>query len=626
MSQLPNSSDLERSAKSRNEWRYEFVEFGDKGLQVSSEPGLLGPTELSQAVNILNDWDTLRSEFGYLNIVLADYVPAGFGPVRLIYTFRGKLVTEILVFTDLFVYIYDAAFQILVPIQGTLDAGLATAGTLPGATTLTTDVPLEDGDRVVVTLASGFRQTNRVLSHVGQVYQTLNPFREVVPVGAVVYRPRRFNGTAEKQIVADTDAASDRVFFTNGIDPPHFYDGAKVKPVEGLVDAADNPVVVSCVTIVCHYAHVLIGGLTENSVSHPNRVRWCEIGATNIWDWNENFLDVVETSDHIVTMVPLNKYIIIYKGASIFRMEYVGSTDLTWDFIKTIEDEGIFSPQSVCRVVNVHFVVGKRNFYIYDGEFSLRPVGDDVMDRFLGPRSVVERSHSGRIFCFFLRSRAEVWIFMPVKQEELIDSPWDDGTYWDDETGWDQLDGAVFSEVFRYRLSTGTWTRRRYPFEVTAAGSTVRNASMTWANARISWSAAKFSWISTLLTGEEESAIFGNATDNKLFAFTFASGTDDGDAIPWELETRDFYSANNLLRFDRFDLMLGGEQCKLSYSKDRGETWTRIAVLEATDVLRKISTYKQFTAQTVRFRLEGSGYMQFRFLGFTWKIETTEGL
>lgn len=627
MTRLSTTGETDRNSQARTTWFYEYTEFGQQGLNSSAEPGLLTEEQLSRATNIINDWELLRSEFGYVSVLTESYTPLEFSNVRRVYTYRSKTITSTLIFTNKFVYVLDSSLNILVPVQDTAPTKLVTEQGLVGSFLLKLSSSYAVGTYIVVEDNTGFRQANKVLEVLaGNIHRLELPLRNIVAVNSTVYSTKTFTATDDRQIIVATYSPTDSVYFTNGVDPPQFYNGFVVQTVQGLVDGSDVPITIACQTLASHYGYILLGNLTENGVRYPTRVRWCDIGSPDIWQWSYNYRDILESADHLVHLLPLNKYVIAYKESTIFRFEYVGSPELTWNVLKTIEDEGIFSPLSVAIVFNSHVFMGTKNVYAYDGEFALQPIGQPIVDNFIGPRASVNRPLINRAFSFYLLSRNEYWLFVPMVQAESFDSSWDDGTFWDDETGWDELPNTHYTNVFRYKIDKGAWTTRRYDYEVTAAGSSFVNRSMTWRDAKISWQAANFTWISTLVTGNEETPIFANGTDKNLLSLSFASGTDNGNAIPWQFETRDFYVSNNLLRFDRFDLKIGGDQAKLSYSKDGGKTWNVINIIPASDTLRRVRTYKQFTANRVRFRLQGSGYFQFSYLGFNWRYESMEGL
>lgn len=601
-----------------DDWQYTYVEFGAEGLQADREPGLLGDAALLNSLNVALDYETLRSEFGY-NLFNDTPINTGFGPVRAFFVFERQGVEEFIAITDNALFRYEVAIDQFVPI-GDQDLGqLLTQSQASGSDVFKVTTAYEVGVIVTVEMDNGKWHIATVTEKNAGGIVGLNRVSSVFPValsiGGRVRPVNTLNGIPTEQVVVTAMSGTGELYFTNGVDRPKRYNGS-VHDIDGLPGTTFR-----CKNLCTHYARLLLGNTTEDDGAHGTRFRWSEIGTANVWP-PENFLDLTETIGSIVAMVPLNKDIIMYKERSIFRVEHVGSPDLTWDAIKTIEDEGAVSALCVIPVINVHAFRGRRNFYLYDGQSALQPIGNQINDLLLGPRRRVDKSSLKQCFGVFNGATEEVWWFFQFDEFPELDSLWDDGTPWDDGTGWDPLPASAFLGALRYKLSHNAWTLRLFPFSITAIRDIIYSTELTYKNATITYDAADFSYAAGGGGDLVEVLTLFNGTTGEIYKFDFTSNTDNGDLIPWRFETREFFFKHNMIRFDRFDITMGGGPALLYYSTDKGTTWNYIGTVPQSTQVREFKIWKQFVAREVRFLLSSADFLQMTHFGFRWRRES----
>lgn len=598
-------------------WEYNFVAFGQAGLDKSGEQGLLDDAQLAAGVNLALDYRLLRSDFGYQPFADVS-VPVNFSKVRAFYLFIRGNARQLMAITNFAVFRFDEGNSQWISIGDqtlTLAAGFSAGATLID---LTTNVALDRYVAVQLNDTTWF--TTKVAEvNVGGVtnrYRVAPAFPGAADSTNHAVRVAHLNGVDSEQVVVTAMSGPGEMYFTNNSDRPKRYNGALCLDIDGIPFTNFR-----CRSLVTHYNILMLLNTVEDGTAWPQRSRWCDIGAPNVWPV-ESWRDLLETPEEIVTAQPLNKDIIIYKRASIFRVEYTGNIDQVWDFTKVIDDEGLVSPLAVTKLVNAHAFLGDRNFYLYDGGYALTPVGAPVFDFIQGPRQNALPESLADCFSVYSPVSKEIWWFLEVTDIPELDSMWDDGTPWDDGKGWDPLPDVQYKTAFRYKVNADSWTLRLFPLSVSAVLNGRFSNDLTYNTAYMQYNATNFSYAGGL-SNNYELLVFSDGSDGLVYKYDFLGNTDSGTVIPWSFETRDFYYSHYKIRLNRFDFTIGGGLCYVYYSTDKGQTWTVLGnAISATDRIRTVQMYKQFVCRQVRFRFEGVDLLELEHFGFSWRRES----
>lgn len=120
--------------------------------------------------------------------------------------------------------------------------------------------------------------------------------------------------------------------------------------------------------------YVLAGNLLEDDVRYPARIRWChpvQPGQVPT-DWvprdtnRAGDRDLADTPGDVVDMIPLRKYLMIYKQDSVFTCAWIGGNDV-FSIERLTMEKGILSRDCVAEYLSRHWVQGVEDIYLLDG-------------------------------------------------------------------------------------------------------------------------------------------------------------------------------------------------------------------------------------------------------------------
>lgn len=411
--------------------------------------------------------------------------------------------------------------------------------------------------------------------------------------GNAVVKPLLLSGDDAIPPSVATWAAKDRMYFTNGIDTPQYYDGTECQDIPSLPGSTFTCRLIS---IFNDYLQLLF--TTEDGVAYPQRIRWANAGFDDQWNELVNFNDFYQSEDWITAVSVLGPYNIIYRERGIIRQAFLGETDKTWEFTPTIDGEGAVSADAVISLGNSHLVFGNSNIYEYFGEFDLTPIGDEIYDRVFGLDGDLNPSAIGTVFSIYLEELDEVWMFYPQNADEAPKT------------------------ALRYKIATKAWSHRTWPVGVIGYGFYQSAAGLTWENAQGTWAAQTSIWVTKIFLSSSPTTLLCDADNVQVYEYDYVQTQDNGTDISYVLETKDYYHPIQDLRFDRFDFMMLGSSITIEYSTDKGVTWTALGIKSPGSTHARVSMWKQFVAPRIRFRLSGTSTFGLEWLGFRFKLES----
>lgn len=418
--------------------------------------------------------------------------------------------------------------------------------------------------------------------------------------GNAVIESVALNGTDSIPVDSVIYPGTDWLVFTNGIDTPQRYDGSTVEDVPGILSG------LSLSTFTARYVEVIEDYLMffytiEDGVTKGRRIRRCNTGDPTTWTGgNAGYDELLDTDDMIVGAKKLGIYMIVYKEQTIVRGEHLGQSGNIFRWRTTVNEAGANSNRSIVAVESEHYVFGPRSIYIYRGDFSIEQIDEKVFDALYAAEGSLSPSTKFRCFAVLVEETDEIWFFYPIA-------------------------GATFpNRVLRYSMITKSWTARTFTEEFTGAVAWVKSSSLSWDAMTGTWDDHPEPWDSKFLQSNSPIILLLGYTSTQVFQYDFLQTTDNGSAIVWTIQTKDFMFGGNQIRTNRVFVYCKGSAVLLEYSKDRGATYTTIATLAPGSVYAIKRGFRQVVTEAIRFRLSGSGAPGgVEWLVFEYKQETT---
>lgn len=198
------------------------------------------------------------------------------------------------------------------------------------------------------------------------------------------------------------------------------YDVPQMWPLTGLASDLTNWPATNRAVAVRTYKNSLIAlNITKGSTKYPYMVKWshpAQAGTVPVtWDIADatkdaGEFDLSEGYDAIVDGLPLRDSFIIYKQASIWRMDYTGGI-YVYRFQKIVSNQGALTRNCVAEVDGKHFVFSNSDCIIHDGQTAVS-VLDKVTRRDLFTQ--INPDYVERCFVFVNRLYNEVFACFPA--------------------------------------------------------------------------------------------------------------------------------------------------------------------------------------------------------------------
>jgi hypothetical protein len=170
----------------------------------------------------------------------------------------------------------------------------------------------------------------------------------------------------------DFETFLNKLYFTNGEDPPLEWDGAGTSSLatmtvpSGLTDAK----------YVREYNNYLfLGNVVVSGTHHKSRIYWSNIKDTSTWTATD-FIDVAkDDGEEITGLKVLNDRLVIFKTRSIYILQFTGDADIPFVLPgggKTNSAVGCLAPFSIQALENGLVFMSHDGFYLFDGNNSYK--------------------------------------------------------------------------------------------------------------------------------------------------------------------------------------------------------------------------------------------------------------
>lgn len=294
--------------------------------------------------------------------------------------------------------------------------------------------------------------------------ETTNPHIDLTPSGGLT--------AVEQEHIISTQLNGLSVF-TNGFEPPQYWDG---DPVNDFVTLPDWPVATVARGIAAGAYHLFAFDIDGPSGEFPMKVMWSDAAPPGAipGSWTPTAaneagdVELSQTPGPVQCMVPLRGSYAFYKTSSMYIADYV-EDNRKFVFRPALTQCGALTRKSVVDIGGQHFVVTDGDIVLTDGVAVQSIATDRVKDYLFGQLS---QEHFDRLFVVYHQASGQVWVCFPVAGMN------------------------VCTLALVYDLNRGVWGARALPDVRHGATGIVndQDSSMLWDSVAEEWDAVSELW------------------------------------------------------------------------------------------------------------------------------------
>tara|TARA_Y100000310_G_scaffold106935_3_gene105379 strand:+ start:690 stop:2471 length:1782 start_codon:yes stop_codon:yes gene_type:complete len=577
-------------------WKLATVPHLIGGINTDLPDHLIGESQVPAASNVAVRDGRLVVDTGYAKLGATVR-----GVPRLVWEYlRTTELIDLLLVTNLTVYKWDttqlAWHYISNGTSTTLTAEAAAAATSLIVTSIS---GFADGEFIGVILDDGTEhQTSVNGTPTGStiVIDDAIPAGRTAPNGAAVVEAVLLAGD-DALVVDGADVPSQPwAVFVNGVDAPFRYDGTDVQDVPNLPSGGNF----IARTVALYNNYLLFGYCTEGGTVYPYRIRRPDTGDPTNWSTgNAGFDDLLDYSTPIRRLMNLGPYCICYREANIVRGTAVNTATKIIEWETVVTGEGLVAGNAVADVGEYHVFLGKSNVNRYDGGFSVQGMAEPYYSGLMSASGALNPEYVGRSHAVYVDEIREVWIIYPGPGETYP------------------------KQMARLNLAQSVWMPRSLTDAIAGVGTNRKALARPWNSLAGSWLAQSWKWNARALQANSPVIVLCGADINQVWEYDFVAGDDDGTALVYSVETKDFFDAHKDLRFDALDFLIKGSSITLSFSLDGGGTWTTADTVSPGVSWQRVRTTINQVAKTIRFRWDGTANsFQLGWFGFIFREES----
>ena len=380
-------------------------------------------------------------------------------------------------------------------------------------------------------------------------------------------------------------------------------------------------------TVCLFRGKLIFGRTTENGTVYGHRVRMSRTADFENFtaDNGGEVYDLLEGDSTINSVRELNKILLVYKQNSIIRGDFIGGVNASTRFQTVVKSEGAISTHAVIDAPTIHYVVGTKNIYRYDGGSLLQAIGDGIREELFTPQRFANLTMKEFIHCTYDPEFQELLVFYP--------------------------EGSVkgMRKAYRFSEQNKAWSKRTFAHYITYASMLKSNSTVTWNGLRNQWYAGTPDaegdpmypqpWAGAFFIGEKvhrfmlsQGTVIKDdgsrlSVDPIVYDQNNVKVTDDIYIIPWQYDSKDYYVPNKMIRVEWVDAHVSGDDITL-WVRDYdnvNQDWIRVKTLDAGASIKQQRIYINKAAKRIRFRLKGrsinfqAGWFGFSFIPeFSW--------
>jgi hypothetical protein len=382
---------------------------------------------------------------------------------------------------------------------------------------------------------------------------------------------------------------------TNGVDAIKYFTGTG--SISSLVSTYPSGVTALLAKIVIEFkSHLLLMDVSEDGNRYPQRVRWSDTSdPEDFLNGNASSQDLTGT-DWIKGAVKFRgDYLVIVKGKSVWLGYATGESDI-FQFDLKDPKTGTPAGKTIAAIGEEVIFMGWDDIYSFDG-ITCDSIAENVRDEIF---SDVNPSAIEKSFGVVIEELKEYWLFIVSASDDYPDIAW----------------------VFNYDIRK--WTRHKFADFLTAYGYYTLQSSLTIGDLVGTIGEQNWRIGSRATLASAPVTLFGD-TGGYVYQYDNLTNNDNGTAINAWFSTKDFNPTAMQGRFgiNRIDVYYIGQGLDVSYSVDKGKTWTLIKSLGVSnDLETPNSLYLKLDCLMCRLRFrnaESGEHFEFSRANIFWR-------
>jgi hypothetical protein len=383
--------------------------------------------------------------------------------------------------------------------------------------------------------------------------------------------------------IRKSDEEEPRWICTNGVDSVKYWDGI----TSCLSDLEGSPPLAKRAVAFKEHLHLLY--VTSGGNPYPQRIQWSDTGDPTNWSsGNSKYADLPGADWISNAMRFKGDYMIVLKERSI-EVGYATGDTFIFNFDSKVTGAGCAAPLTIESLGDEIVFLGWDDVYVFNG-IDYEPIGTPIQKelfRRLNPEQI------GRCFGVIIEEQKEYWLFTPSTDKSHIEGS---GVSTYPDIAW----------CFNYDLNK--WTMHSFGDFITMFGYYFLEAAVTWDDLTGTWDQQTWRWDDRTILKHAPTTIFGDK-DGYVYEYDQLKNDDDDSAIDAYFDTKDFNftQLTSRQRVLRLDCYYTGNGLDVSYSIDKGDTWTAIGTLDdSVDMETPRSLYLRLDCNMVRFRFRNN--------------------
>jgi len=401
--------------------------------------------------------------------------------------------------------------------------------------------------------------------------------------GQAVRKCITLTGTVSDKISAVSIPWADQMVFTNGLDAIQVYDDTTgfVSDLTGLPSGGNT----KAKSLAVYDSSLFLISTIEGGVNYRQRIRYCD--NADIIEWvagNAGSVDLLDTTKECYAGKILGPYMYIYRSKGIFRVSRSQREDRRFDFDEMITNHGILSSDCLQEIAeNQHAIFDDENIFLYDGGFSVDPIGTPIKRDIFGLTGIMDITAKRKNSLLYV---PELRALYAVFQAAGTSSP-------------------LLS--YRYSIDEKAWTTRVFPAPAYSMGYGNQASAVTWQTVQGIWSSANYAWNAAITAALADTILLGigDHPAGGSYVYQQSSETDANSDISYTVQTKNFIE-NYKLRFDWIDVWCSGGTIVVEYSINRGQSWANYGTITASVDIARHRVSRQFISEQYMFRFRST--------------------
>lgn len=580
---------------------YKIVRDLRGGLNTSKPPDQIADNESPDCLNVTYLNKALAVDFGLTRLGSA-LVGIPLQPIE--WTSSTGASYELVV-TSRTLYAYNSTVADWLPIPTNTTANPSVNGAVVGAGVNPAIVFTGTATWIASQLIGALMDNGRYL--IGIASGTTSPvtIATVLPVGRTILTAHdllplpTFTSDGSLPISFIADPIRGELQFVNGFDLPQTFDGSICVPLGGV-----GAISLTTARFIARFNYVtVLAATTEGGIFRTYRVRRSATADSTNWSTlNAGFDDLSDSDDDITALFPLNPRLVIARRSSLMLASYYGSGQQVFWYDYGVSGVGCFGLNAGIATKMASMVIDHSGIYYYQGSNTLSDMGDKIFNSFLSFSGDLKPGTEDTVVAFYVELLDEVWIiYQPTS-------------------------ATAANTLLRYSYKTGSWFKRVFatPLAFKGAGSFTFPTARRWLDlGAIRWIDQQQTWNARTSQANFRSVLLCGATDNFVYLYNFSATSDNGAAINWYYNTKDYAIPEDWTTVDGLVFYGQGTIDLVEISMDGGIIFRTVGTnIQMGTTWRRKEIDMSLTCDFIRIRISGTN-PSFRLSWFALKTMKT---